>query len=90
MGNTITLVAQVRDALAVHNYSAARRMVLTAAREGRAELMPAGARDHKTARVLIDGQDVGQASVLTHYVRELPSDSMFGLRKLVEEYPVGK
>lgn len=52
------------------NYNALRKRVLHAAREGRATLIPAGARDNATAQVCIDGEVIGQASSLCHFVRE--------------------
>ena len=65
----------------------AREAVLAAAREGRVELLPAWARNNRTARVLVDGEDVGQASTLCHYVREAPSadGGTFGPRRLLPE-----
>lgn len=71
-----------------HDYQAARVAVLLAAIQGRATCLPAGARDNHTARVLVDDTEVGQASSLMHYVREM-SDStrqMFGERRLVAGY----
>ena len=61
----------IRTCVVAHNYTAARVAVLHAAREGRAQLLPAWARNNNTARVLIDGEDVGQASTLCLYVREV-------------------
>lgn len=77
----------IRVCVATRDYSAAREAVLHAAREGRAQLLPAWARDNRTARVLVDGEDVGQASTLCHYVREAPSveGRMFGTRRLLPE-----
>lgn len=59
-----------------------RTMVLTAAREGRATYLPAGARDNSTALVLVDGAIVGQASVVGHFVRAQQT-STFGECPLV-------
>ena len=61
----------IRVCVATHDYTTAREAVLYAAREGRAQLLPAWARNNNTARVLVDGEDVGQASTLCHYVREV-------------------
>lgn len=67
--------------------AAMRRRVLEAAREGRATYLPAWARDNATARVLIDGEEVGQASTVAHYVRQAPdAPSVFGERALLPEY----
>jgi hypothetical protein len=82
----MSLAQAVIDAVAVHNYPAARLSVLIAAREGRAQYLPAGARDNATARVLIDGTEVGQASVLMHYVREQSNGTMYGIRPIIEGY----
>jgi hypothetical protein len=69
------------------NYEQLRIDVLTAAREGRATYLPAGARDNATAEVYIDGALVGQASTLMHYVREDPDNtSRFGECKLIPGY----
>ncbi|MFZ2526643.1 MAG: hypothetical protein WAX14_03160 [Rhodococcus sp. (in: high G+C Gram-positive bacteria)] len=51
------------------DYNALRVRVLEAAYEGRATYLPAGARDNRTAEVFIDGERIGQASSLCHYVR---------------------
>lgn len=69
-----------------HDYAARRRHVLEAAREGRAQLLPAGARDNLVARVLIDGKDFDQASSVCHYVREEASRGAYGVRKLIPGY----
>lgn len=67
-------------------YDKLRHEVLIAAREGRATYLPAGARDNATARVLIDGIEVGQASTCMHYVRTVDNGSVFGERQIVEGY----
>jgi hypothetical protein len=64
------LAAEARAAAQSFNYEGARQAVLRAAEQGRATLLPAGSRNNATARVLIDGEDVGQASSLTHLVHE--------------------
>lgn len=51
------------------DYAALRAQILAAAREGRATYLPAGARGNATARVYIDGDYIGQASTVAHYVR---------------------
>lgn len=67
--------------------AAARRRVLEAAREGRATYLPAWARENSTARVLIDGEEVGQASTLAHYVRQdSDAPSVFGEKPLLPEH----
>ena len=58
------------------NHEQQRIDVLNAAREGRATYLPAGARDNSTAQVFIDGQLIGQASTLMHFVREDPTPSL--------------
>lgn len=69
------------------NYEQQRIDVLNAAREGRATYLPAGARDNATAQVFIDGELIGQASTLMHFVREDPANTtMFGERKLLPGY----
>lgn len=68
------------------DYNALRREVLIAARQGRASYLPAGGRDNKTALVLIDGEVVGQASTLMHYVREAPDAPRFGESILLPGY----
>ncbi|ART70449.1 hypothetical protein BTO20_19445 [Mycobacterium dioxanotrophicus] len=69
------------------NFEQLRIDVLNAAREGRATYLPAGARDNHTAEVYIDGQLVGQASTVAHFVREDPeSTTRFGERKLLPGY----
>lgn len=69
------------------NYEQLRIDVLQAAREGRATYLPAGARDNATAQVFIDGELIGQASTVAHYVREDPSNTTtFGERKLLPGY----
>lgn len=66
---------------------AIRRRVLEAAREGRATYLPAWARDNATARVFIDGKEVGQASAVAHYVRQAPdAPSVFGEQVLLPEH----
>jgi hypothetical protein len=67
-----------------------RQAVAEAAALGLAYKLPAGARDNDTARVLIDGVEVGQMSVLGHRVTECgpdgyPKSGVYGLRRL---YPV--
>lgn len=76
--------ANVRGMVKAHNYNHARLAVLVAAKQGRATYLPAGARDNATARVLIDGIEVGQASSLMHHVREGKANSTFGERPLIE------
>lgn len=56
------------------NHAQVRAEVLAAAREGRATYLPAGARDNAVALVYIDGELVGQASEVGHYVRINHSD----------------
>lgn len=78
------------------NYGHVRRRVLAAAREGRATLVPAGARHNGTALILIDGEEVGQASQYGHYVREDPDQKLptiagrkyndFSERRLIPHY----
>lgn len=51
------------------DYAALRAQVLAAAREGRATYLPAGARANPTAQIFIDGEYIGQASTVAHYVR---------------------
>lgn len=69
------------------DYDALRVAVLAAAREGRATYLPAGARDNATAQVFIDGELIGQASTLMHYVREDPdATSRYQEVKLVAGY----
>lgn len=87
MNATSDTARNIRICVAAHNYSAAREAVLHAAREGRAQLLPAWARNNNTARVLVDGEDVGQASSLCHYVREAPtvSPGTFTERRLLPE-----
>lgn len=74
----------VRAMVERYDYSRARHSVLAAARQGRATYLPAGARDNDTARVLIDGVEVGQASVLMAYVREDLTGGTYQERKLLE------
>lgn len=71
-----------------NHYEQLRAQVLEAAREGRATLIPAGARDNATALVAIDGQVIGQATQLCHRVRETPGQGAgtFGER-LLEPLP---
>jgi hypothetical protein len=76
----------IRAMVKCHNYNGARVGVLLAADQGRATYLPAGARDNATARVLVDGTEVGQASSLMHYVREELTGTMFGERKLLVGY----
>ncbi|MFA5712334.1 hypothetical protein [Mycolicibacterium sp.] len=69
------------------DYDALRELVLIAARQGRATYLPAGARDNTTAQVYIDGELVGQASTVMHYVREDPENtSRYGESKLIPGY----
>lgn len=70
------------------DYDALRAAVLVASREGRATCLPAGARDNATAQVFIDGELIGQASTLMHYVREDPASttSRYQEVKLVPGY----
>lgn len=69
------------------NYEQLRIDVLNAAREGRATYLPAGARDNTTAQVFIDGELIGQASTLMHFVREDPDNTTrFGEPKLIPGY----
>ncbi|WKX01989.1 hypothetical protein Q3O43_29375 (plasmid) [Rhodococcus aetherivorans] len=56
------------------DYAALRAQVLAAAREGRATYLPAGARANATAHVYIDGEYIGQASTVAHYVRTDPDN----------------
>ncbi|WP_195173693.1 hypothetical protein [Mycobacteroides abscessus] len=59
-------------------YNELRETVRQAAADGRATYLPAGARDNATARVLIDGEEVGQASTCMHLVRLDPADPNYG------------
>ena len=69
------------------NYIQARADVLVAAREGRATYLPAGGRDNPTALIFIDGELVGQASAVGHYVRLAPDAPRFSESKLIPNYP---
>lgn len=75
-----------KKAVHPHDYNARRAFVLAMAREGRAQLLPAGARDNTVARVLIDGEDFGAASTVCHFVREGVSTTAYGLRNLIPGY----
>lgn len=67
------------DTRAFSYFNRMREIVLTAAADGRATYLPAGARDNTTARVLIDGVEVGQASsLLGESVRTSLSATTFG------------
>jgi hypothetical protein len=68
------------------DYQQLRRDVLHAAREGRATYLPAGARHNATAQVFIDGNLIGQASSLMHYVRVADDTTRFGESKLIPGY----
>jgi hypothetical protein len=64
------------------DHTQTREMVLAAAREGRATYLPAGARDNDTALIFVDGKEVGQASVVGHYVVPVSDARTFGERAL--------
>lgn len=67
------------EAVTAHDWATAREIVRSAASDGRATFLPAGARDNKTAQVLIDGKVIGQASTLMHRVKhDLKKYTMFG------------
>jgi hypothetical protein len=68
------------------DYQQLRRDVLQAAREGRATYLPAGARHNATAQVFIDGNLIGQASSLMHYVRVADDSPRFGESALIPGY----
>lgn len=73
MNQTDDLAVKVIRLAGLHNISGtnqARLAVKAAAQAGRAYILPAGARNNPTARILIDGIDVGEAAVLGHNVRE--------------------
>lgn len=63
-----------------------RRDVLVAAAEGRATYLPAGARHNATALIFVDGVEVGQASVVGHYVRAVDGAARHGEVALVPGY----
>lgn len=65
----------------------ARESLFRAALGGRATSLPAGARDNQSALALIDGEIVGQLSVLGCYVREDAAGNQFVERKLLPEHP---
>ena len=47
--------------------TAKREMITRAIAEGRATYLPAGARDNATARILVDGVEVAQGSLMETY-----------------------
>lgn len=68
------------------DYQTLRERVLSAARNGRATYLPAGSRHNATALVFIDGELIGQASTLMHYVRVATDAPRFGESVLLPEY----
>ena len=72
------LASDIIDAVTARNYGYARKLVRAVAGQDRAHYLPAGARDNLNAVVLVDGVQVGQASVLMHLCRIDPITSMFG------------